>query len=282
MFELVEDPGTQLERNWELPQRPSLVDSRTPWPHLPPAIAQSQEPLAAQHFGPQQALVKIREPQQERQWTLPRGADVRFCQLAPATGTQRAALQPRLARQRPRLFAVNAAAEAGPAWELLFSRECRIDRPMRAGVQFLVGNSESSLLARPGPLDADRDWDATCGKASFAAVLEIPKASEAAGASQRKALCRSEENTLWRRANRSPNENPSFCTLPEVQRWQTAPQKIFAHSLLLRFARVRLLHWAAKSRPVASFPCVPSARSDRSSSTSLRASRLREFVREQR
>src|SRR5213080_734633 len=82
MFELVEDPGTQLETNWELPQRPSLVDSRTPWPHLPPAIAQSQEPLAAQHFGPQQALVKIREPQQERQWTLPRGADVRFCQLA--------------------------------------------------------------------------------------------------------------------------------------------------------------------------------------------------------
>src|SRR5205814_1522470 len=82
-------------------------------------------------------------------------------EVAAATGTQRAALQPRLARQRPRLFAVNAAAEAGPAWELLFSRECRIDQPMRAGAQFLPGNSESSLLARPGPLDADRDWDAT-------------------------------------------------------------------------------------------------------------------------
>src|SRR6266496_2858237 len=128
---------------------------------------------------------------------------------------------------------------------------------MRAGVQFLVGNSESSLLARPGPLDADRDWDATSGKASFAAVLEIPKASEAAGASQPKALCRSKENTLSRRANRSPNGDPCFHALPEVQRWRTAPQKIFAHSLLLRFARVRLLHGGAKSHPAASFPCLP-------------------------
>ena len=201
--------------------------------------------------------MKIREPQQERQWTLPRGADVRFCQLAPATGTQRAALQPRLARQRPRLFAVNAAAEAGPAWELLFSRECRIDQPMRAGAQFLPGNSESSLLARPGPLDADRDWDATSGKASFAVVLEIPKASEAPGASQPKALRRSKENTLSRRANRSPTAAPSLRTLPEVQRWRTARQKIFAHSLLLRFARVRPLHGGAKFRPVASFACLP-------------------------
>src|SRR5438270_11218778 len=125
---------------------------------------------------------------------------------------------------------------------------------MRAGVQFLVGNSEASPLARPGPLDADRDWDATCGNASFAAVLGIPKASEAAGASQRKALCRSEENTLWRRANRSPNEDPSFCTLPEIQRWQTAPQKLFAHSLLLRFARFRLLRDAAKPSSMARFP----------------------------
>src|SRR6266403_1236533 len=120
---------------------------------------------------------------------------------------------------------------------------------MRAGVPFLASNSESSLLARPGPLDVERDWDATSGKASFAAVLEIPKASETVGASPPKALCRSKENTSSHRANRSPNEDPSFHALLEVQRWRTAPQKIFAPSLLLRFARVRLLHGGKKSRP---------------------------------
>src|SRR5881296_610924 len=120
---------------------------------------------------------------------------------------------------------------------------------MRAGVQFLAGNSESPLLARPDPLDADRDWDATSGKASFAAVLEIPKASEAAGASQPKAQRRSKENTLSRRANKSSNGDPTFHALLEVQRQRAAPQKIFVHSLLLRLARVRLLHGGRKSRP---------------------------------
>src|SRR4029077_3508280 len=119
---------------------------------------------------------------------------------------------------------------------------------MRAGVPFLASNSESSLLARPGPLDVDRDWDATSGKASFATVLEIPKASEAAGASQPKALRRSKENTLSHQANGSPNGDPSFHALLAVQRWGPAPQKLFAYSLLLRFARVRLLHGGTKSR----------------------------------
>src|SRR4030095_1808706 len=105
---------------------------------------------------------------------------------------------------------------------------CHIGRPAPAGVQSSAGNFESSLQARPDPLDADRDWDAASGKAGSATVSETPRTWEVARVSQPKARHRSEENTLSRRANKSPSEHPSLHALryaSRLHRLETALRK---------------------------------------------------------
>jgi hypothetical protein len=119
MFGFAEDPPLGSERNSELLRCPSLVGSLTPKLHLRLVIAQSQEQLASKDFGPLQALAKIRERQPERQSTLLREAGARIRQPTPETGPRRPQPQLRRVRQKPMLFAANAAVEAGLAAESL-------------------------------------------------------------------------------------------------------------------------------------------------------------------